>query len=160
VPSRRSPLIVVMQPTHVWDFPDPSNLRPLDRPRYRTIHVQRPVRAPVMIVSEVPGQEPPQISLVQDDHVVQACAADTPDEPFDRGVLPRTPGGDHDIFDPHVPYPLPKSGTVDAVTIASQMPWGLVPRERVDDLLGRPLRGRVCGHVDVHDMAPLMSQNQ
>jgi hypothetical protein len=42
-----------MQPIHVWDFPDPSKLRPLDRPRHRTIHVQRPVRAPVMIVKVV-----------------------------------------------------------------------------------------------------------
>jgi hypothetical protein len=53
VSSRRSPLIVVMQPIHVWDFPDRSKLRPLDWPRQQTIHVQRPVRAPVMIVKVV-----------------------------------------------------------------------------------------------------------
>ena len=35
------------------------------------------------------------MALVQDDHVIQAFAADTPDEPLDVGVLPRTPGGDH-----------------------------------------------------------------
>jgi hypothetical protein len=35
VSSRRSPLIVVMQPIHVWDFPDRSKLQPLDRPRWR-----------------------------------------------------------------------------------------------------------------------------
>ncbi len=36
--SRHSPLIVMMQPTHVWHFPDQSNLRPLDLPRHWTIH--------------------------------------------------------------------------------------------------------------------------
>ena len=72
----------MMQPTHLWDFPDWANLWPLDRPRQRTIHVQRPVRAPVMIILEVLGQEPPQMSLVQDHHVVQAFATDTPDQPF------------------------------------------------------------------------------
>jgi hypothetical protein len=38
VSSRRLPLIVMMQPTHFWHFPDQSNLRPLDQPRHRTIH--------------------------------------------------------------------------------------------------------------------------
>jgi hypothetical protein len=75
----------MMQPTHVWDFPNQSKLRPLDRPRHRTIHVQCPVRAPMMVIMEVIGQEPPEMSLVQDNHVVQAFAADTPDRPFDIG---------------------------------------------------------------------------
>jgi hypothetical protein len=30
--SRCLPFIVVMQPTHLWDFPDRANLWPLDRP--------------------------------------------------------------------------------------------------------------------------------
>jgi hypothetical protein len=38
VSSRGSPLIVMMQPAHFWDFPDHPKLRPLDRPRHRTIH--------------------------------------------------------------------------------------------------------------------------
>ena len=49
------------------------------------------------------------MALVQDDHVVQALATDTPDESLDIGVLPRTPGGDQDFLDPHMPHPLPKS---------------------------------------------------
>jgi hypothetical protein len=78
----------MMQPTHFWDFPDRANLRPLDRPRHWTIHVQRPVRAPVMIILEVTSQEPSQMPLVQDDHVIQALATDAPDEPLDVGVSP------------------------------------------------------------------------
>ena len=39
------------------------------------------------------------MSLVQDDDMVQAFTADTPDQAFDIGVLPGTPGGDHDFFD-------------------------------------------------------------
>src|SRR5919109_1770439 len=87
-----TPLIVMMQPTYFWDFPDQSKLWSLDRPRHRTTHIQRPVRAPVMIILRVPSQEPSQMSLVQDDDMVQAVTADTPDEPFDIGVLPGTPG--------------------------------------------------------------------
>jgi hypothetical protein len=42
-----------------------------------------------MIILEVFGQEPRQMPLVQDDHVVEASAANAPDQPFDVGVLPR-----------------------------------------------------------------------
>jgi hypothetical protein len=52
---------MMMQPTYLWDFPDRANFRPLDRPRHGTIHVQRPVCAPVMIIVEILGQEPPQM---------------------------------------------------------------------------------------------------
>ena len=78
--SRHSSLIVMMQPSYVWDLPDQSMLRSLNRPWHRTIHVQGPVRAPVMMIMEVVGQEPPQMALVQDDHVIQAITADTADE--------------------------------------------------------------------------------
>ena len=91
------------------------------------------------------------MSLVQDDHVVQAFAADTPDQPLDVRILPRTPRGDHDLLDPHVPHPLPKGGAVDAVAIAQEIPRGLVPREGVNDLLGGPLRGGMLGDVEMDD---------
>jgi hypothetical protein len=70
----------MMQATHFWDFPDQPKLRPLDRPRQRTIHLQCPVRTPTMVILEVTSQELPEMSLAQDDHVVQAFAADTPNE--------------------------------------------------------------------------------
>src|ERR687891_563525 len=38
VSSRRSPLIVMMQPTYFGDFLDRSDLWPLDRPWHRRIH--------------------------------------------------------------------------------------------------------------------------
>jgi hypothetical protein len=101
--SHRSPLIVTMHPTRSRDLPDESNLRPLYRPRHRTIHGQRPVRAPVMVILEVTGEEPPQTLPVQDHHVVQALATGTPDEPLHVGVLPGTSGGDPHVFDSALP---------------------------------------------------------
>src|SRR5215813_1091766 len=154
--SRCPPLIMVMQSTHLWDFPDRAVLRPLDRPRHRTIHVQRPVCAPIMIIVEVFGQEPAQMSLVQDDHVVQAVAANAPDQPFDIRILPRTAGGDDDLFDPHMPYPLPKGPAIDLVPIAQQIPRGLVPREGINDLLRRPRCRGMLGDVEMDDATLMM----
>jgi hypothetical protein len=83
---------MMMQPTSLGDFPDWANLWLLDRLRHGTIHGQRPVCAPVMVIADVCRQEPLQMSLMQDHHVIQALATDAPDEPLDRRVLPRTPG--------------------------------------------------------------------
>ena len=154
----RLPLIVMMQPTHFWDFPDPSMLRSLNRPRYRRIHLQRPVRAPMLVILDVTGQEPPPMSLMQDHHVVQACAADTPDQPCNLGVLPRTPRGDHDVFDAHVLHPLPKRGAGGAVPIAREIPWGVVPREGLDGLLCGPRRGGVFRDGEVDNATSMMGQ--
>jgi hypothetical protein len=108
----------MMQPTYFRNFPHKSNFWRLDLARDRCVHIQRPVRAPAMIVSKVLSQLSPQMALVQDDHVIQAFAANTPDEPFDVRILPRTPGGDDHFFDPHLSHPLPKRGAIDAVPIA------------------------------------------
>jgi hypothetical protein len=128
--SRGAPLIMVMQPTRFWNLPDRAYLRPLDRPRYRTIHVQCPMRTPVMIILEITSQKPPQMLLVQGEHVVEAFATDTPDEPFDAGILPGTSGRDQHLFDPHVPYSLPKVCPVDTITVVQEIPRCRVPRDK------------------------------
>ena len=99
------------------------------------------------------------MSLMQDNHVIQAFAADSPDEPLDIRILPRTPWGDHHFFDPHVPHPLPKRGAVDTVAIPQEIPRGLVPREGINDLLGGPLRGGMFGDVEVDDAPSMMGQD-
>jgi hypothetical protein len=58
------------------------------------------------------------MSRVQHDRVFQAFTANTPHQPFDVGILPRTPWGDQHFFNAHVSHPLPKSDAVDAVPIA------------------------------------------
>ena len=91
--------------------------------------------------------------------MIQAFAADTPAQPFDVGVLPRTPRGDHHLFDPHVLYPLPKRGAVDAVPIAQEIPRGLVPREGINDLLCGPLRSGMLSDVEVDDATSMVGQD-
>ena len=48
------------------------------------------------------------MSRVQDDHVVQAFATNTPDQPFDVGVLPRRPWRYDDFLDRRMPHLLAK----------------------------------------------------
>ena len=100
------------------------------------------------------------MSLVQGNYVVQAFAADTPDEPLRVWILPWPLWGNQYFFDAHVSHPSPKGGAIDAVSIAQQISWGLVPREGVDDLLGGPFRRGMLGDIEVYDAAPLMREDQ
>jgi hypothetical protein len=75
----------------------------------------------MMIIAEAFGQEPSQMSLMQDDHVIQAFAANTPDGPLDVGVLPRTSWGNQHFFDSHVLHTLPKRGPIDPVAVAQEI---------------------------------------
>jgi hypothetical protein len=112
-----------------------------------------------MVIAEVFCQEPPQISLMQDHHVIQALAADAANEPFHEGILPWALWGDEDLFDPHVPHPLAKQSVVDAVSIAQQIPRRLVPWEGVDDLLGGSLGGGMFRHIEVDDATSMVGQD-
>ena len=99
------------------------------------------------------------MALVQDDHVVQALAADAPDQPFHVGILPWALRGDHNFCDPHVSHPLPKRGAVDPVPVAEEIPRGLIPREGVHHLLRGPLCGGMFCDIDMDDTAPFMGQD-
>ena len=96
--------------------------------------------------------------LMEDDHMVQTLPADTPNQPLHKGILPRTPGGDQDLFDPHVPHALPKGRSVNVIPIAKEVRRDAVPRTYLQHLLGGPLCRGVLGYIEVHDATPLMSQ--
>src|ERR671927_375632 len=98
------------------------------------------MRAPIMIIGHVAREDTLKMALTQDHDMVQAFTTDTPDQPLDVRILPRTPGGDQHFFDAHVPHPMPKGGAVDPVPIAQEIPRGLVPWAGFHHLLSRPLR--------------------
>src|SRR5262245_26417111 len=100
------------------------------------------------------------MSLVQDDHMGQAFAADAANEPFHVGILPWTPGGDHDLLDPHVPRPQPKVSPVDPITVAQEIAWRFFPREGIHDLLGGPRGGGMLSDVEMYETSALMGQDE
>jgi len=48
--------------------------------------------------------------------------------------------------------------TVNGVSIAEEIARRGIPGKRLNDLLGRPDRGWMFGHIDMHDTSALMSQ--
>jgi hypothetical protein len=90
--------------------------------------------------------------------MIEAITTDTPNEALDLRILPWAPWGNHDLFDPHMPHPLPKRDAIDAVPIAQQISRFFVPREGVNDLLGGPRGGGVLGDVDMRRFSDFKAQ--
>src|SRR5207245_10581840 len=97
--------------------------------------------------------------VMQDDHLIQTLPPDTADEPLDIRVLPRRAGGSHHFIDAHMAHTLPKMSAVDAVPVAEERAWRLVPRKRLDHLLGRPLGCWMLSDIEVYNASALVSQD-
>ena len=74
----------------------------------------------MVVVGHVGAQKPVEMSLVQNEEVIQALAADGPDCPFDEGVLPGCAGGGEDLANPQTLDSPRELLTVDRVSIAEQ----------------------------------------
>ena len=145
--------------TGLADFNNLADLRWLHRPRLRAVHLQGLVTAPVVVMGEVVLEDPPQMPLAQNDDVVEAFATDAADHPLDVGRLPRTPRCGHHLLDAHRLDPTAEVGAVDPISVSEENPRRRVPRECLYDLLSRPPRRRVIGDVEVHDCAPVVSED-
>jgi hypothetical protein len=99
------------------------------------------------------------MSLIDGDDVVQTLATDGPDDAFDLGILPgrawRGPdGGEAECFGDAVEH-----GVEGRVAIMEYESCGGVVWEGLAKLLAGP---RGCGmprHVDVHDAAPIVVED-
>jgi hypothetical protein len=112
----------------------------VDRAWVRTVHYQRQMRAKTVVVGHVLGERPLEMPCIQHDDVIQTFAAETANEPFDVGLLPRAPRGNDDFFDAHVVDPLAKWCIIDAIAIPQQIARCLIPGKGLNHLLRRPLR--------------------
>jgi len=140
---------VPIQATGLCDLHDPTELGSVHRSRRRAVHGQRTVTAPAVVVHEIVTEERPQVPFVNNDHVVQALAANAADHSLCEGILPGTPRCSEDLFYPQALDALLERGAVHAVAIPDQAARRRLPRERLAELLGGPLRGRVLRDVEM-----------
>ena len=123
----------------------------LDRPEVGCVLVEREVGTRLMVISEIAGQNAVEVSLAEDDNVIQALAPDRADEPFREGILPRAVRGRENLLDPHAFHAVPKWPSVDLVAVTEEIGRCGLVREGVDELLSGPGGGGMLGHVEVDD---------
>lgn len=86
--SSCSAFVVVVQPADLREGDDLAFARRLDLSWLGCILVQAQVRAPSMIIGEIALQQAMQVTLAQNDYMVEAFAAERPDEAFHIWRLP------------------------------------------------------------------------
>src|SRR6266404_7993559 len=115
--------------------------------------------ASLVIVREVAGQETAQVPFAKDEYMIQTLAPDGADEPLREGVLPRAVRRREDLTDAHALHALPEHVTVDRVAIAEEIERGLLIREGVHDLLGRPGSSGMLGDIEVEDAPAVVGEH-
>ena len=101
----------------------------LDRSVERRIFVQRAMNAAFIIVGGELDEDPTQVCLPEHDQVVDALPPDCADQSFRKAILPRRTGRDRLVANAHGAQAAGDNRTVNGVTLADQVAWGLVPRE-------------------------------
>ena len=81
---------MMMHATDLGDLDDATAARWMNFPVLGAIHLQGLMNSPAMVVAEIAGQDPPQMFLIQNYHMLEAFSPDASDQPFDIWSLPRT----------------------------------------------------------------------
>ncbi len=110
----------------------------------------------IQIVSELFFQNPFHMALSQHDNVIQAFSANTSDEPFGKGILPRTFRRGEHLLDSHSLNPVSEMATVYAVAIPYQISRCSVIWKGFDDLLRRPFGRGMLRDIQMQHAATFM----
>jgi len=91
----------MMQAADLWKGDNGAGRRWLYGSRLRTILVEREMRAASVVILKVCRQHSAQVTLIEDNHMIETFAADRADDAFDIGVLPWRSRCSDDLLDGH-----------------------------------------------------------
>src|ERR1700721_2170617 len=107
----------------------------------------------VVVVKTIGSQGPAQMSLTQNDDMIQALGADPPDQPFGKAVLPRRSRCGRLVPDAHGAQSARDNAAIDPVAIADEVMRSLIPRKCLRYLTGNPCCRRVGCDVDPDEVS-------
>ena len=123
---------------------------------------QRSMRTPVVEIADILGQHLLQMALIEDEHVVQALAPDRSYPALGDGVGPRRSERRASLGHTEITHPPIEGGAIATITVMNEKAWRLaIPSAAFNDLLCRPLGGRMRRHVHVENLsAGVMDQEE
>src|SRR2546428_1944240 len=134
--------------------------RRLEAPGKRAGVVQGLMGTDGVVVGEVRAQQAAEMTLIEDDDVVQAFTADRADQAFGEGILPGGAWGDEDLVDSHVRDSASEVVTIDRVPIAEHIFGRRFIGKSVEHLASRPHGGWVGGDVDMDEVAAIVAEGE
>src|SRR5512143_3214874 len=111
----------MMQSADLWESDNGTCRGWLYRSTLRTILGQGEMRSRLVVVLKVRRQHSAQVTLIEDDDVVETFAADRADDALDIGVLPRRSRRGDDLLDSHRFEAIAENLTVRCVAVSQQI---------------------------------------
>jgi hypothetical protein len=99
--SRCATLVAMVQTADLWEGGNGARGGWLYGPRLGTVLVQREMRTASVVIVKVCRQHTAQVTLIEDDDVIETFAADRADDALDIGVLPLRSWCCDDLLDRH-----------------------------------------------------------
>ena len=111
------------------------------------------MRAPVVEIADILGQHLLQMTLIEDENVVQALAPDGSHPALSDGVGSRRSDWRANLGNTNSAHPPMECGAVTAVAVMNEKSWRLaIPSAAFDHLLSRPRGGGILRHMDVENL--------
>jgi hypothetical protein len=98
--------------------------------------------------------------FAEHDNMVKTIPSERPDQPLRISILPWRPWRDRPILYTHCSKPLDDDIAIDAISIANDISWRLLPAIGFGHLTGNPMGARACGHTQPQKLAAGMLQDQ
>src|SRR3979490_2352321 len=106
------------------------------------------MRSDTVVVMGVTFQNPMQMPLALDNHMIDALAPDRSDQPFGKAILPRRGWRGRPVPDAHSAQSASNHAAIDPIPIADEVARRLIPRKSLGDLTRNPFGRRTCSDVD------------
>src|SRR6266849_4743476 len=149
--SRRATFVTMVETAHLREGDNIACGRKLYATRPCAVLVEREMRSGVMMILKIARQDAAQVTLVEDDNVIQTFAADRTNETLDVRVLPGGPRSSDDLLDAHRPHTIAESGTIRFVPVSKQIARRSIPGKGLGHLAGKPVLRGILGDVEVND---------
>jgi hypothetical protein len=119
------------------------------------------MRAPVVEITDIFGQDLLQMALIENENVVQALGSDGSHPALGYGVGSRRSEWCANLGNTNIAHPTMECGTVTAVAVMNEKSWRrAIPSTAFDHLLSRPRGGGIPRHVNVDNLPAGMMDHE
>src|SRR6267378_5628100 len=111
------------------------------------------MRSDTVVVMGVRFQNPTQMHLTQDNHMIDALAPDRSDQPFGKAILPRRGWRGRLVPDAHGAKSACDNAPIDPIPIADEVVRSLIPGKGLRYLTCNPFGSRICCDVGPDELS-------
>src|SRR5260370_23341962 len=113
----------------------------------------------LVVIASIGFQDPTQMRLAPNHHMIQTLPSDRSDQPFHKAILPRRGRCGRLVPDAHGAQSARDDAAIDPVAIADEVARSLIPGKCLRYLTCNPFCRRICCDVDPDEVSAVESDN-